>query len=162
MEVCEDCRSCTVGAYAPMYGKRICGLCRAFHNDMITLGFYEYMQRENQKPCRFCRRIEIKKNFDHVNMFHKSGSVGFMVKNGSSQDDIIAEVQKCQVLCVECHRVVTAYERRKGFMEKKKWLRLFPLEENKKKYAQEYDTVMTEFYEWMEKVGGRMVAGGEI
>ena len=149
---------CVVGAYRMVGGRRVCGLCRSFHEGRITSSMYEYLLREMKKPCRFCGRIEVKKNFDHINMFEKTGTVGMMVMRGCSEPDLLKEIQKCQILCVDCHRVVTSYERRRGFTEKKNELR--------RKHgsvvaraimAVEYERVMTEFYRWMEKKGGAMV-----
>lgn len=120
---CEDCKLEVVGAYEMMYGRRLCGLCRAFHDNKLSLKTYDYIMSEVKKPCRFCCRIDVQKNFDHVNMFEKTGTVGQMIKCGKPEEDILKEIEKCQVLCVYCHRIVTAYERRYGFMEKKTALR---------------------------------------
>jgi hypothetical protein len=161
---CEDCKLEVVGAYEMMYGRRLCGLCRAFHDNTLTLKTYDYIMSVMKKPCRFCCCIDIQKNFDHVNMFEKTGTVGQMIKCGKPEDEILKEIEKCQVLCVYCHRIVTAYERRYGFMEKKTALRrIHGSSMARSLLAVEYDTVMTEFYLWMEKKGGAMVnAGYEI
>ena len=110
------------------------------------------------KPCRFCGRVEVKKNFDHVNMFHKSGSVGIMVMRGCVESDLLKEIDKCQILCVDCHRIVTAYERRCRFTQRKGDLRRRGYQMDI--IAAEYDAIMTPFYEWMERVGGALVSGG--
>lgn len=149
---------CAVGAYRIVEGRRVCGLCRAFHENLITLRMYEYILQEVKKPCRFCGRVEVKKNFDHVNMFEKEGTVGKMVMCGWPEAGLLKEIQKCQILCVDCHRVVTSYEMRRGFMRKKTALtRSNAVAEARAMMAAEYERVMTEFYRWMEKKGGAMV-----
>ena len=149
---------CAVGAYRIVEGRRVCGLCRAFHESLITLRMYEYILQEVKKPCRFCGRVEVKKNFDHVNMFEKSGTVGMMVIRGCPESAILKEIQKCQILCVDCHRVVTSYEMRRGFMKKKRALnREHGGDAARAMLIAEYDTVMTRFYRWMETTGGAMV-----
>ena len=155
--MCDDCGTCVVGAMKLIEGRTLCGLCRAFHGDLITLGMYDRILREVMKPCRFCRRVEVKKNFDHVNMFHKSGSVGIMVMRGCCETELLKEIGKCQILCVDCHRIVTAYERRCRFTQRKVALRRQCGRSDT--LAVEYDVVMTPFYEWMERVGGAMVGG---
>lgn len=156
--MCDDCGTCVVGAVKMIDGRLLCGLCRAFHGDLITLGMYDRILSEVMKPCRFCRRVEVKKNFDHMNMFHKSGSVGIMVMRGCCEAELLKEIAKCQILCVDCHRVVTAYERRCGFIKKKGDLRRCG--ERSNNLATEYDVVMTPFYAWMERIGGTMASGG--
>lgn len=161
---CEDCKLEVAGAYKMMYGRRLCGLCRAFHDNTLSLKTYEYIMNELEKPCRFCGCVNVQKHFDHVNMFEKTGTVGQMIKCGKPEDAILKEIKKCQVLCVYCHRVVTAYERRCGFMEKKIALRrIHGSAMARAMLAVEYDTVMSVFYRWMENTGGAMVnAGCEI
>ena len=43
-------------------------------------------------------------------MFDKSDSICKMVKIGTSMSDIYQEINKCQLLCVSCHIVVTKVE----------------------------------------------------
>lgn len=149
---------CVVGAYVIVEGRRRCGLCRAFHGNLITLRTYEYILMALKKPCRFCGRVDVKKNFDHVNMFEKTGTVGVMVMRGCPESTLLKEIQKCQILCVDCHRVVTSYERRRGFMEKKSALRRMRGGDAARAIlVAEYDMIMTKFYKWMETKGGAMV-----
>ena len=161
---CEDCKLEVAGAYKMIYGRRLCGLCRAFHDNTLSLKAYEYIMNVMITPCRFCGRVDVQKNFDHVNMFEKTGTVGQMIRYGRPEDEILKEIEKCQILCVYCHIIVTAYERRYGFMEKKIALRrIHGAAMSRAILAVEYDTVMSVFYRWMEKTGGAMVnAGCEI
>ena len=149
---------CVVGAYRMVGGRRVCGLCRSFNRNLITLRMYECLSKELKKPCRFCGRVEVKKNFDHVNMFEKSGTVGTMVRRRCTDSMLLKEIQKCQILCVDCHKVVTSYEHRCGFIKKKRALnREHGSDDARAMMAVEYERVMTEFYRWMEEKGGAMV-----
>jgi len=60
------------------------------------------------------------KHFDHINMFNKSGNVGSMIENQYDFKEIIDEMNKCQLLCIPCHKKVTAYEHKCGFISKKR------------------------------------------
>ena len=53
-------------------------------------------------------------------MFDKGGSVGNMIIAGVNIEKIKEEIHKCQLLCISCHSLVTYYERKYGFIEKKK------------------------------------------
>ena len=110
--------SATVGALRMCDGKRLCGLCRAVTK--VTPEVLCRLQAEYCKPCEFCCRNHVRKHFDHINMFSKVNCVGIMVENGINSADIIQEIDKCQIVCIECHRKITAYERKRGFIKKKR------------------------------------------
>ena len=99
-------------------GKLLCGVCRAVSK--VTPDVIRRLQEEYSKPCEFCRRNNVRKQFDHINMFSKVNCVGIMVENGINSTEIIQEIDKCQIVCIECHRKITAYERQRGFMKKKR------------------------------------------
>ena len=68
--------------------------------------------------CAFCNKEKTVKssfNYDHLNMFDKLESVGTLVYNGNDIEIIINEVKKCQLLCVDCHSIVTKIEQKLGF-----------------------------------------------
>ena len=117
---CEACESSTVGALRVHGDKKLCGLCRAVAEGRISIGLCERLRGEYAKPCGFCGDTGAQKHFDHVNMFSKLDSVGFMVERGCDEESIVSEVEKCQILCKACHKEVTAYERRRGFFKKKR------------------------------------------
>ncbi len=112
--------SATVGALRMCDGKLLCGLCRAVTK--VTPEVIRRLRAEYCKPCEFCRQIHVRKHFDHINMFSKVNCVGIMVENGINSADIIKEIDKCQIVCTECHRKITAYERKRGFITKKRQL----------------------------------------
>ncbi len=68
-----------------------------------------------------------------------------------SLECVKAEVEKCQLLCIPCHKRVTSAERRLGFI--KKQMQLGKLErrgehvtELRHKYAAEYEEIMNQVY----------------
>tara|TARA_B110000285_G_C15061140_1_gene582452 strand:+ start:68 stop:373 length:306 start_codon:yes stop_codon:yes gene_type:complete len=48
-------------------------------------------------------------------MFDKNDSVCCMVDRGDDLNDIFSEIDKCQILCVPCHHIVTDIEHKIGF-----------------------------------------------
>jgi hypothetical protein len=163
--MCESCGHHTVGWYTTIHGRLTCAMCRNFDNNLITLGTFEMMETALLRPCRFCRRVEVKKHFDHMNMFDKVDSIGRMAASGRSRAIIESEMRKCQVLCVECHAVVTRYEIRCGFFkEKRKLNRLrkkHDVSEMLTDLRESYARKMDPLYSWMDKNGHRFVTGGE-
>lgn len=59
-------------------------------------------------------------HYDHLNMLNKSESICEMVKTGAPMDDIYREMDKCQLLCISCHKIVTKMEHLCGFVRLKK------------------------------------------
>jgi|LauGreDrversion4_2_1035121.scaffolds.fasta_scaffold118890_2 hypothetical protein len=74
--------------------------------------------------CVLCHAVKQHKDerfhLDHLNMFDKSNSVCTMVYEGLTIEEIRKEIDKCQVLCISCHHIVTAIERKTGFIRYKK------------------------------------------
>jgi hypothetical protein len=62
-------------------------------------------------PCEICGEQDpIVLEFDHLDPKTKNHNVAEMVKLGYSCTSILKEVQKCRILCANCHRRVTARE----------------------------------------------------
>lgn len=57
-------------------------------------------------PCADCgnRYDPIAMDFDHVRG-EKHGSVARMVRDGCSLARVLAEIEKCEVVCATCHRL---------------------------------------------------------
>lgn len=76
--------------------------------------------------CKICNKIKNHEferfHFDHLNMFDKTDSVSYMVNTGCSIKDILAEIDRCQILCISCHELVTMVERKYGFTRVKQSL----------------------------------------
>jgi hypothetical protein len=116
---CDVCNSGVVGAYRICDGRAMCGLCCAIHEEKLSVAAIGRLLQEYAKPCTFCGDRDMQKHFDHINMFTKAGCIGWMVEKGHNSDDILAEINKCQVVCIKCHKKVTSHERAAGFMVKK-------------------------------------------
>lgn len=56
-------------------------------------------------------------DFHHRDPSTKISEVGTMVKERKSQEKILAEIEKCDVLCANCHRKHHYYERNGGLDE---------------------------------------------
>lgn len=84
-----------VEEYAIIIGKTSCVICDKHVKYDATVGH------------RF--------NFDHINMFEKTSSIGNLVFTGESMDDIKKEMDLCQVVCISCHELITHLERKIGF-----------------------------------------------
>jgi hypothetical protein len=92
--------------------------------------------------CNFCgKRNENghRFHFDHLSIFDKSDNICSMVKNNNQLSDIILEIQKCQLLCIHCHCIVTKIENRYGFISMK--IRSYHTDELKTCYKEKMDKV---------------------
>lgn len=65
---------------------------------------YEYL---SSNPCSTCGESNpVVLEFDHLDRKKKRGNVSDMVKYSLSS--VIKEIEKCRVLCANCHRIHTA------------------------------------------------------
>lgn len=90
-----------------------------------------------------------------------------MVDRGVNMKDIFSEIDKCQILCLPCHHIVTSIEQKKiGFTRIKTSLtRKYnngdiseeKYNEEKKKYQGMYEVKMKSIYEELKKkyINGR-------
>ena len=74
-------------------------------------------------PCSICgfddtRALE----FDHVDVRNKKRNISDMISGTPSIETIKREIEKCQVLCANCHRIKTI--ERKDYLHKKNRHRL--------------------------------------
>lgn len=108
---CEEChivetkekvqqRWMEINAHAKQSGKDRCTICA--------------------KPAEYNREVGNRFHFDHVNMFDKGDSICMMVLSGIIMEKIKEEMNKCEVACVSCHRLITAMEQKCGFIRLKK------------------------------------------
>lgn len=61
-------------------------------------------------------------HYDHLNMFIKGNSICSMVNDGETIEDIYFEIDKCHILCLPCHHLVTDIEHKFGFTRIKQTL----------------------------------------
>lgn len=167
---CEVCRSDVVGGFRVCDGKAMCGLCRTIHKQKVDPLVIKRLLEEYAKPCTFCGDTRRQKHFDHINMFSKVDCVGMMVENCRPSDDIMAEINKCQILCVPCHKKVTSQETRLGFISKKRQLNRRQRQGEdisalKDAYFTSYSVAMAPYYAWMAARGelsGFLASGDRI
>ncbi len=69
--------------------------------------------------CQLCNSTKNKKqeryHYDHINMFDKNNSISSMVNEGINIEEIYKEIDKCQILCLTCHHIVSDIEHKLGF-----------------------------------------------
>jgi len=119
----ETCELCNINTYhiqnnKTWKDKNVCDICWCEYEDernSLWDEIYKYFKQE----CNICgiKRTHIKQRFhyDHINMFNKNNNIFMMANNGCSVTDIKAELDKCQLLCIKCHTVITNIEINYGF-----------------------------------------------
>tara|TARA_B100000767_G_scaffold275266_1_gene311350 strand:- start:1646 stop:2485 length:840 start_codon:yes stop_codon:yes gene_type:complete len=139
--------------------KILCDCCWGSHigeREIMWVEISEYKKIE----CYICNKIKKcngeRFHYDHLNMFDKNDSICCMVDRGDDMKDIFSEIDKCQILCLACHHIVTSIEQKSGFTRIKSSLtRKYNNEEiteeqysgEKKKYQGIYEFKMKSIYE---------------
>jgi hypothetical protein len=118
----DKLKVCSCG-YTHIYP--VCDNCTHFTptESQLWKEIQEYCIDHGLISCNFCGKIKEKDyrfHFDHLSIFDKSDSVCSMVKHKYKLSDIITEIQKCQLLCIHCHYIVTNIENHYGFICMKK------------------------------------------
>ena len=98
--------------------KDICDTCWSKYEDYREL-IWEKIKTYKLTQCGICNNTQTHRDeryhYDHLNMFDKSDSICNMVKEGINIGDIYSEIDKCQILCLSCHHIVTYIECKLGF-----------------------------------------------
>jgi hypothetical protein len=121
-EKCTQCK--TFVSEQPRYWKNqiLCDLCWISYSAQRQL-LWQQIKSHTLTKCVICGRIqshpEERFHYDHRNMFEKSDSICAMVGYGCELDIILAEIAKCQILCLVCHHYKTMLENRMGFVRLK-------------------------------------------
>ena len=121
--------------------KHMCYSCYIVKYNELSAKIEDYLKQIGMTECKICGipRYGIAGfHFDHINMFNKDDNVGLMICRGAEYHTIIEEINKCQLLCISCHRMVTALEARLGFLKAKR---------RKMDSKADYDALMTRVYE---------------
>jgi hypothetical protein len=96
----------------------ICDSCWSDYCEERDL-LWTKIKQYKEIQCCICGNIKLKEgeryHYDHINMFNKGNSICSMVNEGNSIDDIYIEIDKCQILCLSCHHMVTDIESNLGF-----------------------------------------------
>ena len=148
--VCDDCRCVRYYPLLDWQGRKLCQDCinalRAEISDII----HKYVTEKGYTACKFCGKYRDSVSgfhYDHLNMFDKRESVGTMIRRGDDVEAIKAEIDKCQLLCISCHSIITEIEKQFGFIRKK--TRLTKKGGDCRKLYDEYEAFMKECYEFV-------------
>ena len=145
-------------------GKIYCDSCwdsRKGEREIMWEEIYKY----REVKCYLCNALKTCKgerfHYDHLNMFDKNDSICSMVDRGDDMKDIFSEIDRCQILCVSCHFLVTEIEKKKGFIRIKANLtRKYNSGEineeryinEKKRYQKIYEVEMKSIYEELKNI----------
>ena len=111
----------------------------------------DYLNKKGMTKCNLCGIPRgndcIGFHFDHINMFNKSDSVGSMVRRSYDMNLIMAEIDKCQLLCISCHELITKIEQKHGFITSKIRLTRGISKRPISELEAEYTSIMTPIYD---------------
>lgn len=112
LDDCSVC-GCSIKYLYTWKGSAVCGPCYITAYENLSDDINEYIRSRGLTKCSFCekeRRRIYGFHLDHLNMFDKNDSVIRMISRGDALDSIKAEIDKCQMLCIDCHMLVTGAE----------------------------------------------------
>jgi hypothetical protein len=163
--ICDECNCKRFTNLCVWKEKKYCEECyeRLFNEEIKNRWelVHKYSLGMNKVSCNICKKQAIINNnvvsrfhYDHIDMFDKSFSICEMIKNGSSLSEIYNEIDKCQLLCISCHKIVTKIENQCGFVRYKKQLTKefnesnneLEKEKKQKEYSEVYNTFMSKVY----------------
>lgn len=147
---CGDYRRCS-----DVSGSAMCYMCECLHSadpDVVA-----YIREAYKGPCTLCGKHDSSYHYDHINMFEKSACILELVHE--PLEVVKAEVARCQLICMTCHKVITATERRNGFIRKKMALTKAQrkgkdVEELRATYATQYAEKFTRVYARLRAAAG--------
>lgn len=172
---CDECKR-ELYMKSPLWrGRILCHSCHRTAKQSLSADLSACIEEAYNRGCAFCDVKSGRFHLDHVNMFSKEKSVCEMIDEGDSEEDIKNEIAKCQLLCVDCHILVTKYEHRRGFMKEKKYLNRQiaagkDVTELRRTLYEKYDAVMGKIYPLIRarvrggggRVGGFGVGAGGV
>jgi len=100
-------------------GSDECNDCISKANRATTISCVQLLAIDFGKTCVMCAVVAKHVEGDHIDVLSKigqSGSVGRMLRNGSSYAEILSEQSKCRPLCRMCHKFVTHVQRSSGII----------------------------------------------
>lgn len=98
-------------------GNTLCDSCWCSHSEERETLWRE-IKEYKQVICCICNKPQDNNerfHYDHLNMFEKGDSICCMVSDGDDISDIYNEIDKCQIVCVPCHHLITDIENKIGF-----------------------------------------------
>jgi hypothetical protein len=94
--------------------KHICDICWLNFDKEREIIWNEIMEYTKKKNCNICNITKIHStqrfHYDHINMFDKSDTIYNMVNKGCEISLIKEELEKCQLVCISCHSMITKIE----------------------------------------------------
>jgi hypothetical protein len=97
----------------------LCDKCWCMHSNCRNL-LWQQIKAYKLIQCNVCLKIqtfdEERFHYDHLNMFNKGESICNMVNEGYDIKEIYNEIDKCQILCLNCHHIITNIERKFNFI----------------------------------------------
>lgn len=157
-EACGSCKS-MVSQLRQWGEKMVCRSCYDIAYEKRMIEFNAWLESVGLKGCAFCGKVRKDPrefHFDHVDMFTKEDSVGFMMYRGEDIEAIKREAQKCQLLCIPCHAIVTKAERGLGFM----YVKRYGKRRDDGLGRDDYMTVMPAIYAAIKAMRAREAKGG--
>jgi hypothetical protein len=126
---CEECGKKIVciqmNTHRVWNEKQICDACWHTYDDERKI-LWEKIKEYKNIQCNICGCLQTcpteRFHYDHLNMFDKNGSICNMVNEGVNISSIYAEINKCQILCLSCHHIITDIEHKIGFTRIKQLL----------------------------------------
>ena len=138
--------------------KNICDLCWCNYEqerNVLWEKIQDYIKNINCNICGIEKKyIKQRFHFDHLNMFNKTDSIYDMVNKGKDIESIKDELNKCHLLCISCHSVITNIENNLLFLRiKKKINNEFKNQEiTEEEYQLKYNEYNIIYKEKMDKV----------
>lgn len=119
-KTCTECSRCAgeVGYIYWWKGACMCGPCYITEKEALSEQIQSYLTSRGMTACAFCKKSRTRVNgfhLDHLNMFTKKDSLMHMLQRGEEFETIREEIDKCQLLCIDCHQLVTGAEIACGF-----------------------------------------------
>jgi hypothetical protein len=158
----SKCPKCDLTVYYSIEHHKMCTDCWKAEKKENEAELQAFLDEQYKKSCEFCERKKVSDerfHFDHKNMFEKNNTVGNMIEHGCSKEELVAEIEKCQLLCYSCHSIVTKMEWLHGFMRKKRKCTMYnrkgtspETEAIRKSLVEEYDSVMIPVYGLIRKI----------
>ena len=107
--VCKDCTKKNNERYSNLEGaKEIKTERNRLAKEKVKQAYYEYMK---DKKCMLCEENHIAcLDFDHRDQTTKSHNVSSMLTDRRSWSSVLKEINKCDILCANCHRKRTAIQ----------------------------------------------------
>jgi hypothetical protein len=105
-------------------GVDICDTCWCSYQEERNL-IWKQIRAYKNTQCEICSTTQTtheRFHYDHLNMFNKGNSICSMVNDGETIELIYSEIDKCHILCLPCHHLVTDIEHKWGFTRIKQTL----------------------------------------